>query len=565
MEYYIRGKNKISLSQNDFIAKGGQAQIFGKGNIAYKVYIDSSSILPDGKMRELGNVDHPNIIIPKDTLLDKQNKRCGYTMKWIKNTVPLCKLFTNDFRSRNGIVNDLVINLVDNIRCMIVYLHRRKCLIVDGNEFNYIVNDNDFSCAYCIDTDSYQTRTYPATAIMPSIKDYHSNEFNELTDWFSFAIIACQLFLGIHPFKGKHPKYNAGELEKRMINNVSIFNKETILPRIVRDFSLIPKNYYDWFIALFEEGKRLPAPDIAGGLTVIMKQLNAINMQGCLNISLIKKFDEGIIYHGFKQGIEIVKIKTKIHIENKIYDASLNEEVLLTSKKSIPVMCDIKSEKLILRCLSNHIISNVIDIACTDKMVIDNTLYLKNGSNLIEVMFNDMGPLIIVSVKNVWSIMEHSSTFYSSTVYQNVLGRPYLVIPLPSTSGASKCFYCFIEALKEYKIIDAKYSKGVCCVIGFKDSQYDKITLRFNENHLKHDCRIISDITYMDINFVVKDNGVVVMINDENNIEIFRSTPFDKDINKIENISLPLPLKLSCDGNSVLFFKNENLNRINLK
>ena len=46
--------------------------------------------------------------------------------------------------------------------------------------------------------DSYQTAHYPATAIMPSVRDWKVplHDFSELSDWFSFAIVSFQVFLG---------------------------------------------------------------------------------------------------------------------------------------------------------------------------------------------------------------------------------------------------------------------------------------------------------------------------------------------------------------------------------
>ena len=36
MKYYIRGKNSVTLTQKNFIAKGGEGQVYGKNDTIYK-------------------------------------------------------------------------------------------------------------------------------------------------------------------------------------------------------------------------------------------------------------------------------------------------------------------------------------------------------------------------------------------------------------------------------------------------------------------------------------------------------------------------------------------------
>src|SRR4030042_7024396 len=140
----------------------------------------------------------------------------------------------------------MIIHLVENIKKLIYFVHDKNCLIVDGNELNYLVN-NDFITPYMIDVNSWQTPSYNATAIMPSIRDWSTTTFSELTDWFSFAIISFQLFIGVHPFKGTHKKYRRNDFVNRVKDSVSVFNSQVSLPPSARDFNLIPGSYKDWY------------------------------------------------------------------------------------------------------------------------------------------------------------------------------------------------------------------------------------------------------------------------------------------------------------------------------
>ena len=63
---------------------------------------------------------------------------------------------------------------------------------------------------------------------MMSIRDplTPKNGFNKLTDWYSYAIVTFQMYIGIHPFKGIHPDYKPKDLELRMKDGASVFDKK---------------------------------------------------------------------------------------------------------------------------------------------------------------------------------------------------------------------------------------------------------------------------------------------------------------------------------------------------
>ena len=136
-------------------------------------------------------------------------------------------------------------------------VHKVGIIIVDLNEMNFLV-DKKFKELYFIDVDSYQTPSFPATAIMESIRDRQTNTFSTLTDWFSFGIVSFEMFIGIHPFKGKHPSIKT--MDERMKANMPVFHKDVKYPNVCQPFDIIPQAYKNWYKAMFFEGKRLPPP-----------------------------------------------------------------------------------------------------------------------------------------------------------------------------------------------------------------------------------------------------------------------------------------------------------------
>ncbi len=558
MKYFIQGKGAVQLSQNEFIAKGGEGEVYGKDDTIYKIYLDPSKMIPEAKIRELQALTRPNILKPGAMILDPKNKPVGFCMDWIKDTIPLCKFFTNDFRHRVGVTDDSTAELTENMKDTIQFIHQSSCLIVDGNEFNYLVNGKDWVTPFFIDVDSYQTPNFPATAIMPSIRDWHSKAFSALTDWFSFAVIACQLFVGIHPFKGSHPDYKKNELERRMKDNISIFNPKVRVPPTARDFSKIPSEYLAWFIDLFEKGKRLAPPKTAGQLLIMIPKITVIQSTDNFDISLLKEFENDLLWYFRYAGMNIAAVQKKIFMDKTGYSVSHATDIVFTTKMQTPVFASISDGYLKLSAIGKSLIP-FADMKAQDKMIVNNTLYVRHEGNLIEMNIDDVGDKVLAVVKNVWNIMPHSAEMFAGIVYQSVLGKPYLVIPQPKKDGASTCIIKAVPELENCRIIDAKHDSGVCILIAFKENAYRRVVLKFDEQYDTYDCRMTEDIDPGTVNFITLDNGIVISIHDDGALEIFSKRADKPDVNLIRDPDIDASMRLCKDANRVLFFKGNKL------
>ena len=111
------------------------------------------------------------------------------------------------------------------------------------------------------------------------------------------------MFVGIHPYRGKHPDFKKNDIEGRMKDGVSIFNKKTTLPSAVRDFSNIPDSYRDWFEAIFEHGERMPPPDsmLAKFRPVVAKE-TIVKGNDIFDIELVKEFNHEVIGYWYYNG-----------------------------------------------------------------------------------------------------------------------------------------------------------------------------------------------------------------------------------------------------------------------
>ena len=96
MKIFVKNQ-EYSLVQNNFVASGGEANIYARYSTAYKVYHDPQKVIPIQKINELSKIKDKRVIIPQDIICDKQNNHIGYTMTLIKNATPVCQLFTTSF------------------------------------------------------------------------------------------------------------------------------------------------------------------------------------------------------------------------------------------------------------------------------------------------------------------------------------------------------------------------------------------------------------------------------------------------------------------------------------
>lgn len=266
MKVIPKGKNPIELTKSHFKGSGGQGNIYCRDGFAYKIYHDPKKMIPVDKIRELNKLTViPSVLAPIDVLLNTNSKPIGFTMKYIDKTDFLCRLFTKSYRNKKNISPQTIADLVKEMQRILVEIHKLGFLVVDYNELNFLTC-LDYKIPYHIDVDSYKTPSFPPVAIMESIQDHlaPTNKFSELTDWFSWAVVTFQLYMGTHPYKGRHPDYK--DWLKMKQENMSVFHPDVRLPANCQDWSVIPRRHLDWYKAVFHDKERSPDPEHDGYL-----------------------------------------------------------------------------------------------------------------------------------------------------------------------------------------------------------------------------------------------------------------------------------------------------------
>jgi serine/threonine protein kinase len=557
MKVFIKGKNKpIELNNGDFLAQGGEGKIYVKGDTVYKV-CESGHMIPEGKFTELSVLTDPRIIKPEQIIVDSKGVDVGYSMKYLKNTYTLCQLFTKAFRLRNNIKPDQILDLVQQMQKTVNHVHSHDILIVDMNEFNFLVDDK-FKDIYFIDVNSYQTRHYPTMAIMDSIRDRHNPKFSRLTDWFSFGVISFQMFIGIHPYKGKHPKYT--DLDARMQHNTSVFDKDVGYPTAAcQPFSVIPDAYLQWYKAIFDKGERLPPPS---GLTAVMHVVivPTVKVVGgkSLAIDKLREFPHPVIGYYYSSGREVFVTSKNVFVDKRDYSNPHEKINVGFTKTNQPIAAWIEDEDVKLKDVIND---KDIPFTCsgTKMMDFDGRLYVQNGMNIIEIQFTEMGNRILASPHVVANVLEQSTRFFNGVIVQNLFDA-YYVSFFPQSK---QCQQVAIRELDGLRVIDAKYDNKIMMVVAVdKKGHYNRFTFAFKDDFKTYEVAEKKNVTYAGLNFTVMDNGVCINIDEDENVEIF---------NKLSNAKVVTDDVINHDmllyhkGAAVMFTKDNAIYSVSMK
>jgi len=559
MKVYLKGKGEITLTQKNYLAQGGEGTVWVHGNSVLKIYHDPANMIPVDKIIELSELTDPHIIKPNDIVFDAKGKVIGYAMSFVKDTYALCQFFPKAFRDRNGISPDMALALVRKLQDLIKHIHDHHILVVDLNEMNFLLS-RDFKEIFAIDCSSYQTTHYPATAIMESVRDRHLKTFSELTDWFSFGIVSFQMFSSIHPYKGKHLTVKG--LDERMEKNISVFNKDVSVPATCYPFNLIPRAYLDWYKAVFEDGKRMPPPvDLNVAAVAAIVQVKKIIGSNNFIMAELINFAENIIKAKVVNGDRIVLTDKWLYLNKRqLCEIKPNCEIIYAPKIGTVIMATIIGENLYLYN-ATYKREIPISLIAHDMMEYGGRLYIKSYANILEIDFNEIGNEIIPSFKVVGNILEHAAQFFDGVVVQNLLGN-YFVSLLPESG---KCYQIKIKEFDGYRIIDAKFDKGVLMAVGTKAGKYNKFILRFDAIPNEYDIRMVMDIHYDGLNFTTTDGGLCVHLTENEEIEIFSARRGSAQIKIIDDAAIDGNMLLYNNGNKIEFAKGNGLHSISTK
>jgi hypothetical protein len=554
----------ITLGDKNYKASGGEGAIYVANGMAYKLYHEpDKKQFPAKKLQELSLIHNSQVIIPKELIFDaKDGKPLGYTTNYVDNVEPLLKLFTRTFKDANNVSFQMVNHLVKEIQKVVTDVHAAQCLIVDLNELNILAGLTPTTITpWFIDTDSYSTPSFKATAIMDSVRDRRVTVYDKAgtmhynpdaeSDWFSWSILAFWLYSNIHPFRGTHPNYKPRDKQKQMDDGVSVFHPGVRVPPSVNDFKVIPHRHLDYFKRVFLNNERgvPPMPD-SSVPTLVPTQIVTIKGTDKLSVHEIAAYADpiqsianimGMYYVATKKNIYINQKEIGRHTAKRILLASASDGTLITAQQD-------NSNKIKFQELTK---ADPAGTAASDDMFVrNNAFYTISRGKLVENSFTAFGNKMVHRVKEVENLSVNSATMYDGCIIQDLLGKMFLTLPYKLGS----CFSKHIPQLDGYRIVGAKAEKNIVVVVGEKKGQFDRIILVYNKDFTTCDVRKSDDITYDTINMAVLDNGLCVLLSSPMELEMFASA---SQYETLPNPPFDSSMKLftTSDG---LFFINGN-------
>lgn len=534
----IPSQGTETLKPTDHVASGGEGAVYRKGGRVFKLYLSPERAIASGmeeKIKLLSAIRHPNIVAPQSAIFDPAGSFIGYMMPFCDG-MPLTKTFTNTWRDQNGFGVSESASLAENMRLAVGEVHRMKALMVDANEMNYLVEGVQ---PRLIDVDSWQIGRFKATAMMPSIRDYSQSQFSTLTDWFAWAVVTFQVFVGLHPYKGSHPDFKRGDLEARMRANASVFDGKVSLNSAVRPLSVIPAHLRDWYEGVFQHGARgeppsvLASPVAQAPKRVRVRQAATATVRHEMVMTLpfeVRHVSRNAVAYGKRNGEWMAYDLRQRHLldltDPEIKRQFLNQAVLVRNGERFALLSILGNE-----IAGRHVLGegDPVPAQMTFRPMqfeagrlagFDNTPYAITESGergMVELTLATVGLQTAILAGKSWPLSVNASRFYNGIVLSDMLGTPFATIPV---SGAVHTLNA--ACLRGVAVIDA-LARGPECVIVVGT---DKTTGQTTRYVLKSDGMRLSivsqeDAETGDINLVVTPKKIAVGIFADDTIQVF--------------------------------------------
>jgi hypothetical protein len=560
----------LTLTDKHYKAAGGEASVYVNGNSAYKLYHDpDAKMLPQKKMQELALITNPYVVIPKEVIYDaKSGKPLGYTTDFIDDSEPLLRMLTRTYKNDNNISYATIAELVKRMQLVVTDVHKAKCLIADLNELNVLVKTTNFTDAFFIDTDSYCTPSFKATAIMDSVRDRRVSKIDskgvlhyqpdEMSDWFSWAVLTFWLYTNIHPFRGGHDKYKPKDKKKQMDDGISVFHPGVRTPPSVNDFKVIPKRHLDWYKDLFLNNNR-SVPPLADGTAPVLVPTQIVMIKGTDKLTvaeIIAYSDDITAVHNF-MGVYYVVTKKHIYAGKKeIGKVTGKRNLVCNANDGSPIIATQDGNRVVFNELTSDV--PVGTVGGKDMFARNGAIYTIANGKMVENSFNAFGDKIIHKCKELENVSVTSAKLYDGCVIQDLLGKKYLTLPYKLGSSFSK----HVPELDGYRIVDAKSDKTVTVVIAEKGGQYDRFVIVYDRKFTQSGIRKVEDVAYDTINFAVMENGLCILLASDTEMELFSTA---NQFEVLTNPPFDATMKLFTTPDGFFFVSGNSIHQIRRK
>lgn len=559
----LEGRGPLTLHPGDYLAGGGEGSIYRINNTVVKLYHDSGKMIKEGmvdKIKLLSRLKHQYVMSPDGVVTDSQSRAIGFYLPYADGE-PLARVFTTSFRQRQKFGDKEAMTLVDRMREVVRFAHDHQAVLVDPNELNWLTYllGTQGPEPRIIDVDSWAIGHWKARAIMPSIRDWHSKDFNEMTDWFSWGIVTFQVFTGIHPYKGTLDGYRNNDLESRMKTNASVFLPDVRLNRAVRDFSCIPGSLLDWYKVTFQQGQRTipPSPfDKAIGPTAPMARTYRLvtTATGALVFDLLFKKTNDSVIRLWPCGVVLLNSGELINLSSqKAIGKMVSPDGELIQVKDGWLISDWINSELKFFYIDDRSFQ-VTELSLNlraDKLIrYENRLFLVTDRELVELQLMFAGRPILAVGQRTQILQPKATRWFDGFGFQEAMGAVFLVTPF----GDASCITLRVKELDGFKPITGKAGNRFITIIAAdKTGSYHKIEIIPNKDYSSYQVRR-ETVDAPELNVSILPKGVCAAIDEDGKLIIF--VPTSGVINEVADKMISTDLILGNWDNRVLFIKN---------
>lgn len=577
MKIFEQGSAKpIDLGQKDYRARGGQGAIYVRGDKAYKIFgtfIENPPrsgnlvfqekpewALPLGRIKELSTIKTPEAIKPELPILDAAGIILGHTMKAVTAKYVLTAIMPRVFRERpEGQSPEDSLRIAQTIQRGIKACHGQGFKLCDIQPNNFLITE-DFREISFIDVDSWGTPHYPPLALIESARDWvlcptDPPTITEETDWWSFAVLAFEIFVGIHPFKGRHPRFPKVAIRQRMEARMSVLNREVrVDPDCIMPLTSIPSAYRAWFESTFEQGRRLPPPEGPVDAIKVVAGPQAVRIQGKVKARLLRSL-AGNLFVLLPGEIDVTS--TAVYRRgHKISDAQAHAHYAVTPRAQAPVQCwlgDYSPSTGMRAVLIRDLLTNSMIASCYeahDIIGLNGRVLLRVADQLLALTWFESGTGAIRAAADVVAqVSQNTTKLFPGLAIQSLLGATYATL-LPNGGGA---YEVRLRELEGKSILDARLEGSVLQVATEDKGKQGVWTYRFSRDFSTHDANA-EDVTatgHQGLNFAALDTGVCVESRD-GELRMFAKRPGQTERTVIRDSGLPGNMKLFADGARLL-------------
>ncbi len=566
----LEGRGQLLLRPSDHVATGGEASVYKAHGTSVKIYTDPGKMRRDGmidKVKLLKPLSHKYVCAPEGVVKNTKGEPIGLYMPFAEGEA-LPRMFTTSYWNREGFTMASAKKLVERMRETMLFAHSHKAVMVDPNELNWIValTGKDGPEPRAIDVDSWAIGRFGPKAIMLSVKDWHSQDFNDLTDWFAWGIVTFQIFTGIHPYRGTLEGYTQKDLEKRMKDNASVFSSGIKLNNAVRDFSAIPVPLLEWYTAVFQKKMRSmpPSPFEISVAAPALARVHRTVTTATGSLIFDKLFERvgDRVRRVWPCGVALTDTGTLYELTTKREIGKLTSRGEVVKVQDGWLLADLSQGKQVFTYVDERTRQGeALSLTLQGRRFFraENRLFLVTDSELVELKLMNVGKPLLAHGQRTQILQPQATKWFDGVGVQKAFGATFMVIPF----GESACTTVRVKELDGITPITARAGNRFVTVVGLDTTgSYQKFEFTFGADYRSY--QVWSDvIDSPDLNVAILPKGVSAMILNDGELVIF--VPMSGKIHKVHDRMIAADMALSNWDDTVIFVKDGAIWSVKMK